>query len=337
MIYKYSLVIVIASCLTFILIILFYSSTQSAYTYLEKTQLPNDIFSTDDCSHSISNDMAVLVVVDKSSFLKNYTLAQKTLTCYCLAHNYSLNYIFLEHDTNYSHQCNQSGFYFRRHCAAVVFMQAHPNFKFILFVDADIGVINPRHRIEEFINERTDAEIKLIFFERLITYEIMAGSYLAKNTLFVHDFLMEWANYTSNQLFNQKKTYHQDDEGALHQVLINRYVSSASNRNICEQVYNSTIDYYAYLNEYVVCARHILGISTRTFGNTIKLIRQGDGWARDGHETATSFWADRDFMFHYWKDQLADLWKFPFLDKNSTLEFKPEKCHVNGAMTREMF
>uniref|UniRef100_A0A915D0C1 Uncharacterized protein n=1 Tax=Ditylenchus dipsaci TaxID=166011 RepID=A0A915D0C1_9BILA len=92
----------------------------------------------------------------------------------------------------------------------------------------------------------------------------MAGSYLAKNTLFVHDFLMEWANYTSNQLFNQKKAYHQDDQGPLHQVLINRYVSSASNRNICEQVYNSTIDYPKYLNEYVVCARHILGISTRT-------------------------------------------------------------------------
>lgn len=59
-------------------------------------------------------------------------------------------------------------------------MRRNSRLKWILFLDADIGVINPRHEIEEFIHERTDAEIELIFFERLITWEIMAGSYLAK-------------------------------------------------------------------------------------------------------------------------------------------------------------
>ncbi|KAI1700623.1 hypothetical protein DdX_16594 [Ditylenchus destructor] len=70
-------------------------------------------------------------------------------------------------------------------------MKSKPHLKWILFLDGDIGVINPRHEIEEFIDERTDSEIELIFYERLITWEIMAGSYLAKNTPFVHDFLTE--------------------------------------------------------------------------------------------------------------------------------------------------
>ncbi|VDK47329.1 unnamed protein product [Gongylonema pulchrum] len=48
--------------------------------------------------------------------------------------------------------------------------------KYVLFVDSDMGVINPKRRIEEFIVKDKD----IVFCNRLWNVEIMAGSYLAK-------------------------------------------------------------------------------------------------------------------------------------------------------------
>ncbi|KAI1731238.1 protein F46F5.4 [Ditylenchus destructor] len=210
-------------------------------------------------------------------------------------------------------------------------MRRNSHLKWILFLDADIGVVNPRHEIEEFIHERTDAEIELIFFERLITWEIMAGSYLAKNTPFVHDFLTEWANYVSNDAF------HQDDQGPLHQVFMKRFAPSHNNK--CEKLYNNSMTFWPYMN-YIACARFFLGIDTRSFGSHIKLIRRGDAWTRDGHHSGsavetvapvTSFWSDRDFMMHSWKDS-SKLWKRPFVNNDT---FQLEKCRLSSSRSRE--
>ncbi|KAI1706307.1 hypothetical protein Ddc_15350 [Ditylenchus destructor] len=269
-------------------------------------------------------DIGVLVVVDNSSRLDSYELAQKTLKCYCAAQNYSFEMIHLKEDANYSSKCPQSNFYLQRHCATVEYMKMNPHLKWVLFLDGDIGVINPTHEIEEFIHERTDAEIELIFFERLITWEIMAGAYLAKNTPFVHDFLSEWANYVSNEVF------HQDDQGPLHQVLMRKFLPSKEKFSLCEQFYNSSKDFGSYL-DYVACARYFLGINTRSFGSHIKLIRRGDAWVRDGQDLATSLWSDRDFMFHCWKESHQS-WIRPFTKKNA---FQLENCRLNPNRTRE--
>jgi hypothetical protein len=50
---------------------------------------------------------------------------------------------------------------------------------YVLFMDSDIAVINPRHRIEEFIDDRFD----LTFYDRFFNREIMAGSFLARQCL----------------------------------------------------------------------------------------------------------------------------------------------------------
>ena len=65
---------------------------------------------------------------------------------------------------------------FRRHCHVANWMAAHPEFSWLLFLDADMAVVNPRHRIEEFI----DKDNELVFIDRLFNNEIMAGSYLAR-------------------------------------------------------------------------------------------------------------------------------------------------------------
>jgi hypothetical protein len=43
-------------------------------------------------------------------------------------------------------------------------------------MDSDIAVINPRHRIEEFI----DLQYDLTFYDRFFDWEVMAGSFLVK-------------------------------------------------------------------------------------------------------------------------------------------------------------
>lgn len=67
---------------------------------------------------------------------------------------------------------------FRRHCAVVEFLKDNTDIDYILFLDADMGVVNPNHLIEEYIYPNLEAN--LIFYERLFNFEIAASSYIAK-------------------------------------------------------------------------------------------------------------------------------------------------------------
>lgn len=88
-------------------------------------------------------------------------------------------------------------------------MLEHPHYDWFLFMDADMGVVNPNHLIEEYIDPNAD----LIFYDRLYNYEIMAGSYLAKNSEFARNFLLNWSLYEHRV---NPDSFHGTDNGAIH-------------------------------------------------------------------------------------------------------------------------
>jgi hypothetical protein len=79
----------------------------------------------------------------------------------------------------------------------------------MLFLDADVGVVNPTHLIEEWIDER----VNVIFYDRIWNHEVMTGGYLIRNSEYSIEFLRNFA-YFVNEL--PKDTYTGTDNGAIH-------------------------------------------------------------------------------------------------------------------------
>lgn len=101
---------------------------------------------------------------------------------------------------------------FRRHCVLYNYLLENPQVNWALVIDGDMGVINPNHQIEEYLQEDTD----LIFYNRLFLYEIMAGSFIVRNTKFTQKFIKHWFEYE----VRHPQSWHGTDNGAIQMVFL---------------------------------------------------------------------------------------------------------------------
>ncbi|KJH48861.1 hypothetical protein DICVIV_04987 [Dictyocaulus viviparus] len=148
---------------------------------------------------------------------------------------------------------------------AIISIFDDTSYEWILFVDSDIGVVNEKIKIEDYIRTPSD----IIFYDRFFNFEIMAGSYLAKRTEFTIKFLHDWANYEKRLPSN----FNGSDNGAIHSQDLVSFFFDVSRGASCPE-----LDTYTNMLE-------------------------GKGWARDAWLTNSHWSPERDFMFHSLKER----------------------------------
>ncbi|CAJ0590826.1 unnamed protein product [Cylicocyclus nassatus] len=228
--------------------------------------------------------IGIIEVLKSWTSPKQYETAIMSVACYAKIHGYDFHIL---KDTSYNEQCLQKDASFLRHCIAA---NALKDYDYVLFLDSDIGVVNPKRRIEEFIEPQTN----IIFYDRFYNWEVMAGSYLVKNSSWSRDFLNGFANYESRL----PKPDHGSDNGALHAYLGEILAPHSSLFKTCLLIYKA-VKGQGSLFLYEACIREALGNTTH-FGN-ITILPKGAGWARDPRVTNSKWCREFDFMMHNWK------------------------------------
>uniref|UniRef100_A0A0K0FFH7 Glycosyltransferase n=1 Tax=Strongyloides venezuelensis TaxID=75913 RepID=A0A0K0FFH7_STRVS len=195
---------------------------------------------------------------------------------------------------------------FRRHCIIANYAQKHKNdIKYIVFIDGDVGVVNPIHRLENYLPKGGG---DILFYDRVFTREIMAGSYIIRNTLYTRSFLRFFADYE----YRMPKNSDGRDNVALQAVFID-FLGSVEHRNKylqCMKIYNYASGFDQNM-VFVSCMRYILNLMDETpndndyqtfEGGKIKILRRKSKkrWSRDGWLTGWAFCND-ELFHHAWK------------------------------------
>ncbi|VDM67836.1 unnamed protein product [Strongylus vulgaris] len=265
--------------------------------------------------------IAIVVVVQNSRNKEQYQQAQSTVECYAVHHKYQFHYVNVEENGDLSNSCPQKDFMFQRHCVVARLLSSWRE-KWLLFLDADMAVINPNHLIEEYIP--TDPNIYIVFYNRIFNHEVMAGSYLLRNSEVSYKFLTHWSNYE----FKLPRSFHGSDNGAIHSVIVSFELPEMnSSRKKCEKIWAISRDYDS-LSVYEVCMQLILKANKL---NHILILDKGSGsWARDGWLT-NSAWSENDFILHGWQKRLIQVVEWAHVSMNaSCVKYSLGECVFYG-------
>ncbi|CAJ0961283.1 unnamed protein product, partial [Mesorhabditis belari] len=231
-------------------------------------------------------NILMLIVVQKGTDLKTYSNALGSMKCYAQKQGYHFKVI---EDAEYP-MCQQKDFMFRRHCVVLQFL---PNYDYIVFLDGDMAVVNPKRRFEEYIDPTAD----ITFYERIDNWEFAAGSYLAKNCEWTKEFLKLFADY-EQQI---PKSFHGTDNGALHIFIAElMYPDLHEDLKTCWSVYRQSKNYDT-LFTYEACVRNVMGFRRKI--ENIKIMEKGTSWVRDIWLTDSRWCLEKDFMLHALQQQ----------------------------------
>ncbi|MFH4978593.1 hypothetical protein AB6A40_005302 [Gnathostoma spinigerum] len=245
---------------------------------------------------SIPNEhITVITILDNKKKLKDYALGLDTMRCYCRGRGY--NYIQLDLSTNNSFDkaCKKQHIWYRRHCVLAEILKRAPVYNssgtWFVAVDADTGVINPRHKIQEWIDDTVD----IIFYNRIWQFELMAGIFMVKKGLLAEEFLMRWSAYPE---IEPKSMVHYDNV-VIHSVVMDMMKPQRpAERKICDQLLSISTN-FAEAFVYEACARVVM--RNMSFdGGKILIYKKGGSWCRDGWLTSSK-WCPNDFFFHGWQ------------------------------------
>lgn len=251
--------------------------------------------------------IGILIILETEGDEVNYPLALDSVKCYAEKFNYGIHILYTS--TNPAKKiCKQKDFMFLRHCILAENLY-NLDYEWIFFLDADMGIINPNVLLESFIPN--DEKTQLVFYNRIMNHEVMAGSYLLKNGEYARKFLNFWADY----FYKLPNSFHGTDNGALHSAIVEFSLPmKEKQRKLCEERFWKTSSGYHTLSIYEVCIQDILKSQKI---DTISILPKGRfSWARDGWLT-NSVWSDKDFIFHGWQKKRLD--KLIFAEWHSPL------------------
>uniref|UniRef100_A0A0K0EZ07 Nucleotide-diphospho-sugar transferase domain-containing protein n=1 Tax=Strongyloides venezuelensis TaxID=75913 RepID=A0A0K0EZ07_STRVS len=268
----------------------------------------------------LPHQIAIVSVID-GPVEYMYKQSIETVKCYSWHHNYTYVMLNTQELPEFTYNCNQPEFFFRRHCIIANYAQRYKKeIKYIVIIDSDIMVINPVHRVENYLPK---GEEDILFYDRSHNSEIMAGSYIIKNTLYTRSFLKFFADYQYKKPIDN--TF--GDNAALHPVFA-EFIGVVEHHNKylrCMEIYrshNSGLEPYML---FVSCMRYVLNLMDETpndinyytyEGGKIKIVRKlsKKRWSRDSWLSDYKF-CDDELFHHGLKEKEIELRKNLFKRK----------------------
>ncbi|CEF59671.1 N-acetyllactosaminide beta-1,3-N-acetylglucosaminyltransferase [Strongyloides ratti] len=193
---------------------------------------------------------------------------------------------------------------FKRHCFLSYYLQeVIPYSKYVLFIDADIGVINPIHNLTKYLPVGNE---EILFEERIFNYEISAGSYFIRNSIYTRKLLLKWAEFEKYI----PNSFTGSDNVALHPYLLKYIPKNYKNGTfICNEIWYKSKSFYD-TERYVACIKYFMNnyfIKTNNYNDNeyyldngkIKIIKKLSKrkWVRDVWLIDNQF-SENDFMLH---------------------------------------
>lgn len=242
----------------------------------------------------------VTIFLPYSDGFGKHELARKSLECYVVGTDYKLLIVDIDRDERVTSKCsNHQAGLFKRHCAVAAYLDTTD---WMLVVDAETGVINPQHCVEEWIDNR----VNMIFFDRYFNWEISSASYLVRNSKFSRNFLQGLARWE----FEPLPSWNSYDQGAfLVHLLQTLYPHAAWEVRSCTEYWYRASSYQTYMAT-VMCVRESLG-ARRLWPGKVRIYHKAHGWTRDAW-IAHGLWSEPDFMLHAWRED-ASHDEYPFL------------------------
>uniref|UniRef100_A0AC35TV19 Nucleotid_trans domain-containing protein n=1 Tax=Rhabditophanes sp. KR3021 TaxID=114890 RepID=A0AC35TV19_9BILA len=303
--FKYTLALVLSIFITY----LFLSSIIKVYK-LDSTD--TFVIHPSSTSHLNLNNsktkdikIHIISVVDKQD-LSNYDTALNTVQCYAMQRGYTYHLLNIKDYSSILAKCPYNDFMFQRHCFLSYYLSLVYEDDYVIFIDTDLGIINPNKKFEDYLPRGNE---QFLFVQRMFNYEIMAGTFIFKNTNYSRNFLLSWALYD----YKKPDSFNGSDNVALHAVLMDLMpLNKQIKRPFCQAIWESSKN-FGDCSKFVACMRYLFSdkdVNGSIFdkdlsfddGKIVALSKHSKRrWMRDVWITDSEFSMD-DFMFHSMKE-----------------------------------